>query len=165
MKFNISNIIKNNGASLNIEFCEVLTGFESVEGEYEFGSPVIFKGMVVNDSGNMKLNGHLCTEYTVVCYRCLKEITKEMCIEIKEDFIKKTDETDNEAYTYDNNCIEIDKVLMDNIILGLPMKQICREECKGLCLKCGSDLNEKDCNCCEDVVSPRMEALKKYFNN
>ena len=88
-----------------------------------------------------------------------------MKLDVKEDFISASENTDDEAYSYEGKYIDLSRVLKDNIILGLPMKQVCKPECKGLCPKCGTDLNEKECDCKEDYINPQMEVLKNFFNN
>jgi len=80
------------------------------------------------------------------------------------------DEKDNLVYlpiTADK--IEIGKDLRDFALLSIPMKKICREECKGLCFICGKDLNEGDCGCdtskTDDRWLPLMELKNKLNNN
>jgi len=165
MKIDITEILRYDGASLDIESSEPLEGFDSIEGEYEFNVPVNFKGRLLNENGIIKLDGRLTTDYTVKCCRCLKELKRKLDIGINEIFVEKNAQTDSDTYTYEGNYIEIDKVLIDNIVLNLPMKQLCSEECRGFCPKCGSNLNERECGCKDDYINPQMEVLKKFFNN
>lgn len=166
MRIDVSDIVKTNGASLKVEYNGVIEDFNSIVSGYVFDKPVSFSGQLVNMSGILKLDGRLKAEYTVKCYRCLKDINRGMSIDIKEDFLNPQTNTDDEAYIYKDNYVEIDRVLKDNIILNLPMKQVCVEDCKGLCEICGNDLNVKECNCKkEEPVNPRMEILKNFFKN
>lgn len=165
MKVNISDIIKINGASLDIEFNEVFEDLNTLEPGLVFITPVNFVGQLVNVNGILNLNGQLKVEYTVKCFRCLKDISKGIDIKVKENFINGEQNVDGEAYTYQGNSVLIDKVLKDNIILNLPMKQLCRKSCKGLCAKCGIDLNENSCECTYEETNPQMEALKNFFEN
>jgi len=165
MKFNISEILKVDGATLEIESSELFEGLKSLDGEYEFNMPVSFKGRLINESGRLKLDGRLTADYTVKCCRCLKEMKKKLDIGIDEVFVNKDTQTDAEEYVYEGNYVEIDKALIDNIVLSLPMKQLCSEDCRGFCPTCGSNLNEKECQCKDDYINPQMEVLKKFFNN
>ncbi|MCX8130039.1 MAG: DUF177 domain-containing protein [Clostridia bacterium] len=169
MKVNISDIVKTDGASLDINYNEVMDDLKTIAGnEFTFENPVRFEGKLVNISGVMKLDGRLSTEYSVKCYRCLKEVTGKLDIGIKESFVdveKVEDKTDIETYTYEGYYIEVDKVLIDNIVLNLPMKQVCEAECKGICPKCGIDLNSGECECIEDEINPRMAVLKDFFKS
>ena len=83
---------------------------------------------------------------------------------IKENFVSIESDVEDESYTYEGKYVEIDKALKDNIVLNLPMKQLCKKECKGLCPKCGKNLNETACDCKEDDINLKMEALKDFFN-
>ena len=163
MKIDVSIIAKNSGTSLNIMFNENIADLKTYDDGFEFNNPVEFSGQLVNVSGVFKLSGYLKTGYIVKCYRCLKDIKGEMDLEIKEDFVNAEKSTDPEDYTYEGNAIIIDKALKDNIILNLPMKQICAESCKGLCALCGADLNIESCGCKGDTVNPQMETLKRFF--
>lgn len=165
MKVDISNILKINGASQNVEFNEVMEGFNLVLDDFSFDEPVSFKGSLVNIGGIIKLEGDLRALYITKCSRCLKDIKSEVLVTVKEDFIEEGKDKDDEAYTYQGKYVELDKVLKDNIILNLPAKQICEGECKGLCPKCGNNLNDKDCECRDEEINPRMEALKDFFKN
>jgi len=165
MKIDISDIIKVDGASLNVEFNEPISDLNSIIDEFEFNNPVGFKGNITNVSSILKLNGRLETEYKAKCFRCLKDIDCKIDLVVKENFVESGKNADYEAYTYEGNLVELDKVLIDNIFLSLPMKQVCSEDCKGLCPICGCNLNEEVCNCKQDEdINPKMEALKNYFN-
>jgi uncharacterized protein len=165
MKVDISDIVKNNGACVNIELNEVLEDLITMESDLVFTTPVNFSGQLVNVNGILKLDGQLKVEYTDKCFRCLKDVSNCMDIKVKENFSNAEKAVDDEEYTYQGSSILIDKVLVENIVLNLPMKQLCRKSCKGLCIKCGCDLNENSCECTDQELNPKMEALKNFFEN
>lgn len=165
MKVDISEIVKVNGASVNIELNEVLDDLISVESDLVFTTPVNFIGQLVNVNGILKLDGQLKVEYADKCFRCLKDVSNCIDIKVKENFFNGEKVVNDEEYTYQGNSILIDKVLVDNVVLNLPMKQLCRKSCKGLCTKCGCDLNENNCECTDQELYPKMEALKNFFDN
>jgi uncharacterized protein len=112
----------------------------------------------------LKLSGELHFEYSANCLRCLSNIDLSDDIAIEESFVEAASSEDSDAYTFEGNVVDIDKPLMDSMILALPMTTICREDCKGLCKTCGNNLNIKTCNCEErKIVDPRMEILKDFF--
>lgn len=164
MRIDISDITKVDGASLEVSFEGQLEEFENTVGEITFDQPVNFEGSLTNQGGILKLAGTLKTSYSTKCYRCLEELAREVEVRVKEDFVS-SDKKENlaDAYTYEGNYIIIDKALKDNIILNLPMKQLCSEKCKGLCHRCGTNLNERNCDCKEDFINPKLEVLKNYF--
>jgi len=166
MRINISDITKVDEASLEVEFNDKLEGLEEVIDEFVFNQDVSFSGRLTNLGGILKLDGSLLIKYSTKCYRCLRDLCREINIKVRESYISiDKKENSEEAYTYEGNYIIIDKALKDNIILNLPMKQVCTERCKGLCHKCGTDLNEQTCECKEEEINPKMEILKDFFNN
>jgi uncharacterized protein len=165
-KISISSIVKANGAILDIEFSDNIEGLNSVGDEFQFNDPVTFKGQLMNYDGLLKLVGHLETKYTAKCHRCLNDIERKIAVDIKESFYNKGSSDSIEGYTYEGNYIEIDKALRDNIILNIPSRHICIPDCKGLCPKCGKNLNTGICECKdEEPINPKMKVLKKFFNN
>ena len=61
--------------------------------------------------------------------------------------------------------IDIDELIMTDVTLEIPFQLLCREDCKGLCPVCGSDLNEKTCNCTQKQIDPRLEKLKMLLDS
>ncbi len=166
MKANISDITRFNGLTLDLEFEEVLkNGAELAEG-FIIDKPVSFKGVLTNVNGILQLTGHLSFEYKVCCFRCLKDIEDNMVVRISESYVNDREKAEElDAYTYGGNLLELDKAMEDNVVLNLPLKTLCNQDCKGLCRICGADLNEKQCECIEDSSHPQMEKLKGYLNN
>lgn len=163
MKVDVRDLLKSNGNSLDIDFDNKIEYLDSLRPEISFEKPVNFSGKAVNISGVIKLEGDLEAEYTTKCIRCLKDIIRNINIKIREDIQSPSSDVEAEAYTYSENYFDLDKILTDNIILNLPMKNVCKDNCKGLCPVCGTDFNEAECGCRVDNIDPRMEALKDFF--
>lgn len=121
--------------------------------------------------------GRLRAEVKLLCSRCLKQfyrsINKGFELEYWPDPQQSTEGEEFElTYPelvigfYRNEQLDLSAVVSEQIVLEVPMKPICREECQGLCNQCGSDLNERRCSCQVAVVDPRLAALadmKKRF--
>lgn len=165
MKIDVSSISKTDGAFLDVRVSGIIEGLNEISEEYSFDKPVSFKGSIENHSGILVLQGDLNTSYNAKCSKCLKDIDSTINIRIRENFVKSKNNVDDESYTYEGNFIELDRVFKDNIILNLPVRQVCSEDCKGLCPVCGANLNVTSCNCREDEVDSRLEVLKNFFNN
>ena len=164
MRVNVSDIIKTEGAGIDVVYHGDLPELQEFDTSVEFKPSFDFTGRIVNLGGLLKLSGDLHFEYSANCLRCLKRVDAVSDIAIEESFVEVSKSDDLEAYTFEGNVVDIDKPLMDNIVLALPMKIICSEDCKGLCKTCGNNLNIKNCNCDErEIVDPRMEILKDYF--
>ncbi|MFC1554589.1 DUF177 domain-containing protein [candidate division KSB1 bacterium] len=63
------------------------------------------------------------------------------------------------------DVIDLTKDIKQNLQLNIPMKKICKENCKGLCSECGINLNNKKCDCLKEIIDPRWDALKEIQNN
>lgn len=164
MKVDVSEIVRINGASMKLAFEEAPPEREPVEG-YVLDGDLSFTGTLTNANGILQLDGRLKSVYCSICYRCLGSVNGMLDLRIKENFVNSANEEQTDMYPYEGKVLDIGKALNDNIILNLPMKQLCSENCKGLCSKCGKNLNEAQCNCSEDGIDPRMEGLVKYFEN
>ncbi|OPX44242.1 hypothetical protein CLHUN_17960 [Ruminiclostridium hungatei] len=164
MRVNVSDIVKTEGAGLDVDFLGDLPELREYDTSVEFKPSFKFAGRIVNLGGLLKLSGDLHFEFNANCLRCLKQVDTVSDIQVEENFVEVSKSDDVDAYTFEGNVVDIDKPLIDNIILALPMKTICSDDCKGLCRVCGTDLNLKNCNCDErEIVDPRMEILKDYF--
>jgi uncharacterized protein len=69
---------------------------------------------------------------------------------------------DLETEFYDGEEVEVTHLVQDQILLTLPQKAVCREECRGLCPRCGKNLNREVCHCKEEAVDPRLAPLKSF---
>jgi uncharacterized protein len=164
MRISVSDIIKTEGSGIDVNFFDDLPELREFDTSVEFKPSFEFTGRIVNLGGLLKLSGKLHFEFSANCLRCLKRVEMTTDIEVEESFVEISKPHEEDAYTFEGNAVDIDKPLMDNIILAMPMTIICSEDCKGLCRSCGTNLNLKNCNCDESkIVDPRMEILKDYF--
>ncbi len=162
MKVDVSDIIRVNGASMQVSFEEEPSEKEFVGGCLIDGK-IKFSGTLTNELGSVRLEGRLQLKYSYDCYRCLRPAGKDLNIRISESFISSDDAEQTDMYPFEEKTLDTDKALRDNIILNLPMKNLCSEKCKGLCEKCGTNLNEMQCECVDDRIDPRLEGLKNFF--
>ena len=73
-------------------------------------------------------------------------------------------EENDEYLVLDNDQLPLDELAEEELVLNLPSKNLCRKDCRGLCPKCGRNLNEGLCGCRSDTVDPRLEALRQLIN-
>ena len=164
MRINVSDIVKIEGEGIDVNFHDDLPELRELDTSVEFKPSFEFTGRIVNLGGLLRLSGKLHFEFSANCLRCLESVTTPKDIEVEENFVEISKSDKEDAYTFEGNAVDIDKPLMDNILLAMPMTIICSEDCKGLCKTCGTNLNLKNCNCDESkIVDPRMEILKDYF--
>jgi uncharacterized protein len=164
MKVDISDIIRVNGASMKLDIEEAPPERELAEDCFLDGN-LFFTGMLTNANDILHLDGRLKINYRSECYRCLGTLSKALELKIDENFINSENAEQTDMYPFEGKILDIGKALRDNIILNLPMKQLCSNDCRGICNKCGANLNEVQCGCSDDNIDPRMEGLNRYFDN
>lgn len=95
------------------------------------------------------------------CARCLTKIAGELSVEVCELYVGPGHEAppEEDPYRVDGLEIDLEPMLRDAVTLALPLRPVCREDCKGICARCGQDLNQGPCDCKEDEIDPRWAAL------
>jgi uncharacterized protein len=165
MKIDISDIIKNQGASLDIFFEEKIPAADNVAYNCVFDRPVKFAGTLENNGGELELLANLDTEYSTACDRCAEPVERQISLKVEEEIVTGDKAEADEIYILGGKYLDIDKIIMDNILLKLPMKQLCKSECKGLCPRCGCDLNKQRCNCKNEEGNMHFGVLKNIFDD
>mgnify|MGYP002540859040 CR=1 FL=1 len=102
----------------------------------------------------------------IPCDRCLSEVLYSVDIDFCQevDFSNPSEEEDILSCIEDK-VLDLDALIFDEVVPQLPSKVLCREDCKGLCPVCGTNLNEKECGCDRTVADPRMAAIQDIFKN
>ncbi len=102
----------------------------------------------------------------LTCDRCGTEFEDNLENEFKLFFLfdQPNDYEDNDDVFYltpEQDKLELDHSVRDYTILSVPLKLLCKEDCKGLCAKCGTNLNKESCNCENEIINPVWEKLKE----
>ena len=95
---------------------------------------------------NVWVSGEIVCHIDGFCDRCLTKVRDAIAIDFDQIFYKDSSD-DEDAYVYTDSKLDITKAISDEIALGLPTNLLCSPDCKGLCPKCGANLNEQQCNC------------------
>lgn len=105
------------------------------------------------------VTGPAAGDLTCRCARCLTEFDSRFQIEVCELFAGPGHLLEEDTYRVEGEEIDLEPMLRDEITLSLPLNPLCRSDCKGMCARCGRDLNEGACDCVEDAMDPRWAAL------
>lgn len=116
---------------------------------------IIVKGSYMRRESKVFVEALMSAEINYTCDKCLKECVSIIKIPFNEVF-----EKDGE-YSICDNIIELDKAVWDAIILNMPQQLLCKDECEGLCPKCGCDRNTKKCHCEQDTDEKNPFAILK----
>ncbi|MBQ1415892.1 MAG: DUF177 domain-containing protein, partial [Selenomonas sp.] len=95
--------------------------------------------------------------------RCLTDCREEQVHEFSEDFTRDEGEDDS-VNVFSGDLLDIEDMVRDTLLAAQSLSNICKPDCKGLCPKCGHNLNEGDCGCDRFVPDPRMAALQQLLN-
>ena len=152
------------GEIRELSFDRELTPELDVEG-ITVTAPTRIKGKVVNLSGYMELDAELTFSYMTRCARCLTTIEKVMKERVLTPVAETLENMDNDEYIIpENGKIDLETLARETFFLNLPMAHFCRENCQGLCPKCGADRNTVDCGCVLKEKDPRWKALEGFFD-
>lgn len=126
------------------------------------GSPVeldvrlesVVEGVLVTGIATVEIRGE--------CVRCLVEVSDSMEIDIQELFVYPGSEAEeDEASRLEGDLIDLEPLLRDGVVLDLPFQPLCREDCQGLCVECGANLNDNPDHDHESTLDPRWEKLRR----
>lgn len=167
MKIDISEILNRETTHIDINFEGNVEGLENPINGYFLPENVSFRGALIRVKNLLNLSGKINFQFDTNCYRCLQNIHGDMTIDVNENvYNAATVKPGDDVFTYEGNYLDLDVILKNYIILNLPMKEVCSPECKGLCPKCGKNLNKGKCDCDDDMyINPQMEVLKQLNLN
>ncbi len=124
---------------------------------------VTFKGTLSYNDNMYKLEGDADCYLEAVCSSCLDTVKDEFSFKVVETFAKT--EYDEDTKLLDRNEIDADEQVYQNLIMNLPLKVVCSDDCKGLCTKCGVNLNTSTCDCeSKGEINPKFEKLLTFFD-
>jgi uncharacterized protein len=143
--------------------------------EIQLLTPVHVRVQAEKHPLGIRIQGVLSAQGKVLCVRCLEAFETSLSPEF-ELFYQPHDsrhpltgeielaEKDTSISFFAGDGIEVANIVLEQVLLGLPMKPVCREECLGLCPNCGSNRNQQLCHCETVLQDPRLEPLLKIKN-
>lgn len=117
---------------------------------YTFAAPVAVSGEFYNRAGIVTLKYTVSCTLDVVCDRCLTELKRDYSYDFSHTVVPSLQSEWDIYDTYlvaQHDSIDMNETAISDLLLMLPTKMLCREDCKGLCDICGCNLNERTCNC------------------
>lgn len=165
MRVNIAQLRKNKGGTENFHFSESFSPIRLGSDVFTFRSPLDVQLKVTNTGKSLLVKGKLEAECNVNCCRCLKEFPYQLSLEFEDEWVQEelvSQEQKDTAFIFSKDEFDIDNRIIEHILVHLPMKFICSENCKGLCPKCGADLNKTKCGCEDEDIDPRLEILSRW---
>jgi uncharacterized protein len=140
-------------------------------GDFRQAEPLEVRATAELVEGQIRITGDLHTRLEMVCARCLEPVHEDIAREFdlfykpiltmtkEEDERLKLDDT--EIAFFEGEGMFLADVLAEQVLLALPMKAICRSDCRGLCPQCGVNLNNEECRCESHAADPRTAPLAR----
>nr|WP_307989504.1 DUF177 domain-containing protein [uncultured Niameybacter sp.] len=111
------------------------------------------------------VTGYVDVTLQMVCDRCMRTFEYPLHAMLDDQFSNSEQELleDEDIKRVTKSSIDLSDSILESIAMAMPMKALCEDDCKGMCLKCGANLNENTCKCDRADIDPRLEALKDIF--
>lgn len=165
MILDLKRIFVNDDAVLPIEYSLDLSEVE-FSGTYPLKQPVTVIGTVSNKASIVSLKVEVSYFYDAPCDRCGVDVSRKHTINLNKTLVTSLEGEDNEDILLLSDMkLLLDELIYTEVVVSLPMKHLCSEDCKGLCEKCGKNLNDGKCGCPQKEIDPRLAALAELLNN
>ncbi len=146
MIINLKQLFNIDGEHKNIDY-NIMPDELSQFREVSFASPVHIKGTIRNRAGVVVLEFSADFTLHLTCDRCLKEFDKDYHFNFSHTIVQSANADNDEYIIAEKESIDLNDIAVMDLILEMPSKFLCREDCKGLCMVCGCNLNESECDC------------------
>lgn len=159
----LSTVLNHDGAVLDISGT-VSFAEDAFGRDVSFADGVSVSGSITCRGNVLELCAHVEGAFLANCARCLKELKEELSFDFSETLVQEGDEvTDRDSViVFAGMQIDLSDIVVSNILLHMDYRYLCSDDCRGICPKCGADLNQGDCGCVNDAIDPRWEKLKNF---
>lgn len=136
-----------------------------------FNEPIKVEADVIFTQEDILVEGEITAKAYVICNCCLEQFTLDIEASLRERFITvaqynlltEKEQEDESLNCYQNGQINLEPIIEQALRLALPMRAVCKEDCRGLCPKCGCNLNLNKCECKVEEGDPRLAVLQQLF--
>ena len=164
MLIELEYLFNNAGAEIVFDYEIDLSGYE-IGIVKPFTEPVKVAGRIFNSTGVVKIKAKAIAKMQTICDRCAGDMTKRLEVLVDHILVTSLNDENNDDYILlEKPQLELDDLVTEDVFLALPSKILCKSSCKGICQKCGKNLNNGQCGC-EKPTDPRLEALKQLLDN
>ena len=165
MLLSLQDIIHKPGASVSFSACIDLSDlcFGTC---YPVSEPVLAVGTVRNTADVLMMKGTITTRLHGVCDRCATDFTKDVELPIDVVLVEEFTNEDSEdewVFPIEADQADLDEIVRTVFVLNMDSKLLCQPDCKGLCCRCGKNLNDGPCGC-QKELDPRFAALRQLLD-
>ena len=133
---------------------------------FPVSEPVLASGEVRNTADVLVMKGAITTRLHATCDRCAASFTRDVKIPIDVVLVTEFANEDNEderVFPLVGDAADLDEVIRTVFVLNLDSRMLCKPDCKGLCFRCGKNLNDGPCGC-QKEPDPRFAALRQLLD-
>ena len=164
MRLDLRDVIHTPEAKKSFQFQLDLSD-QDFYGRRPIVRPVLVQGCVTNHAGALVLEGTASSTLDLACDRCGKEFSREKVVRLDSLVAQELEDEDNDDILLLNGTeLDLTQAATEAFILAMDTKNLCSDDCKGLCAKCGANLNLGPCGC-KPEVDPRLAALAQLLDN
>ena len=170
MQIHLSDVTDSEGKHIQLQPELELDKISFQMGDY----PILEKTPVeleITNTGNkvLELKGIGSVTVGIPCDRCLEQVAVKIPYEIEQKLDMKKSDTERVQDLDENDYLtgmdlDVDRLVYLEVLMSWPLKGLCREDCKGICSRCGKNLNKGSCGCAEEPKDPRMAAISDIFS-
>ena len=165
MQLGLSSIIDRPGASVDFSTSVDLSDLQYGT-SYPVSEPVLASGSVRNTAGVLVMTGKIQTRIHGTCDRCAADFDADVAFPIDVVLVEELSNEDSEdewVFPLEADCADLEEIVRTVFVLNMDSKLLCKPDCKGLCCRCGKNLNEGPCDCGKEL-DPRFAALKQLLD-
>lgn len=161
---NLHELLLNPGSRLPFR-CELSTDRLDFPAVLAYTAAPVGEGFIVNNAGALTLRGTLSASLRCVCDRCAAEFDREVSYPLDIPLASELQDEENPDYfLLDGDELDLEELLETVFILNTDTRFLCRDDCKGLCSRCGKNLNEGPCGC-RTESDPRLAVLEQLLDD
>jgi uncharacterized protein len=147
MVVDIQKGLKSPGEKFGLFLSGEVPGFSFAGDDYRFDGPVQVNGEYSCEDRLCRLEARLIADVQTSCVRCLSDTLLHIDTDMTEEYSPDINANDPEKRTYSGSTLDLDEAVIADVIVNLPIRVLCRADCKGICSECGKNLNEGQCGC------------------
>ncbi len=163
----MAELTKNKGTTYHYDFLMSLKDADGADIQARDSVKVAIDAAYLGKEKGILVEGRFKSLMQGRCHRCLKEFKLNLSGDFREEVQLEGEGTcaGGQGSVCTGEAIDLAALAREHLLLSLPLKLLCREDCRGICHMCGQDLTEQACTCTVELLDPRLEKLKELIKD